>query len=104
MSWRYEFLIVGAACALWGIIIFFWLPNSPVTSKGWFTREERLMIIARARRNQTGLDSHGIKWYQIREALKDWKLYTFFMLGFIGNIPNGGISNVSCQTPSHGHV
>jgi MFS family permease len=79
-SWRYEFIIVGAACALWGIVIFFYLPNSPVTSKNWFSRDERLMIIARARRNQTGLDSAGIKWYQIREAALDWKTYTFFML------------------------
>ena len=31
--------------------------------------------------------------YQVWEAFTDIKLYLFFMLGVVGNIPNGGISN-----------
>lgn len=51
--WRYEFLIVGAACAVWGICIALLLPNSPLTARG-FSREERVLMIARQRKNQTG--------------------------------------------------
>jgi hypothetical protein len=30
------------------------------------------------------------------ETYTDYKTYMFCFLGFIANIPNGGISNVSC--------
>lgn len=31
--------------------------------------------------------------YQVVEAFTDIKLYLFFLLGLVGNVPNGGISN-----------
>lgn len=93
-SWRYEFLIVGAVCAAWGIVLAMLLPNSPATFRG-FSHDERLMMIARLRRNQTGIEHRQIKWSQVIETAKDYKTYMFFFLGFVGNIPNGGISNVS---------
>jgi hypothetical protein len=34
-----------------------------------------------------------MKPHQIFEALTDWKVWTFFLLGLSANIPNGGISN-----------
>jgi hypothetical protein len=70
------------------------LPNSPATFRG-FSHDERLMMIARLRRNQTGIEHRQIKWSQVIETAKDYKTYMFFFLGFVGNIPNGGISNVS---------
>ncbi|KAJ5806844.1 hypothetical protein N7474_010436 [Penicillium riverlandense] len=93
-SWRYEFLIVGACCSFWGIILALVLPNSPATFRG-FTRDERLMIIARLRHNQTGAEQRKIKWDQIKEAYLDYKTWIFFVLGVVSNIPNGGISNFS---------
>lgn len=32
-------------------------------------------------------------WYQIREALLDFKTWIFFALSFIGSMPAGGLSN-----------
>ncbi|OCF42569.1 hypothetical protein I317_03553 [Kwoniella heveanensis CBS 569] len=93
-SWRYEFLIVGAFCSAWGIVLLLFLPNSPVTFKG-FSHEEKLLMIARMRKNQTGIESRRINWGQIREACTDYKSYMFFLLGLLGNIPNGGLSNFS---------
>jgi len=93
-SWRYEFIIVGAVCSAWGVAIFLLLPNSPATFRG-FSHDEKLMMIARMRKNQSAIESGGIKRDQIIETLTDYKTYMFFFLGFIANIPNGGISNVS---------
>lgn len=56
------------------------------------------MMIARMRRNQTGIEHRKIKMDQVWETLTDYKTFLFFFLGFVANIPNGGISNVS--TPS----
>ncbi|KAH8800247.1 major facilitator superfamily domain-containing protein [Xylogone sp. PMI_703] len=93
-SWRYEFLIVGAFCSLWAIILFILVPNSPATFRG-FTYEERLLMIARMRQNQTGVEQNHINWRQVREAYLDYKTWLFFFFGFVSNIPNGGISNFS---------
>lgn len=93
-SWRYEFLVVGAVCAFWGIVLALLLPNSPATFWG-FTREEKLLMIARVRKNQTGVEQRHINWSQVKEAYLDYKVWLFTLLGFFANIPNGGISNFS---------
>lgn len=93
-SWRYEFLIVGAFCAAWGIVLAIVLPNSPTTFRG-FSHHEKLLMIARMRRSQTGVEQRRIHWGQIKEAVCDYKVWMFGILGFVANIPNGGISNFS---------
>lgn len=94
VSWRYEFIIVGAFCAFWALVLYLALPNSPRTIRG-FTHDERLLMIARVRRNQTGIEQRRINWGQVREAYLDYKTWLFTLLGFFANIPNGGISNFS---------
>jgi len=89
----FRFLIIGALCSAWGIVLFFLLPDSPPTARA-LTREDRLLAIARLRSNQTGVENREFKWYQAKEALFDIKTLLFFALGVVGNIPNGGISNV----------
>lgn len=91
-SWKYEFLVIGALCCVWGIVMFIMLPDSPVTAK-LLTRKQRRMAIKRLRDNQTGVENKQLKGYQVREAFMDYKLYLFFILGVVCNIPNGGISN-----------
>lgn len=52
-------------------------------------------MIARIRRNQTGVEHRQVNWKQIKEAYLDYKTWLFTLLGFVANIPNGGISNFS---------
>ncbi|KAK4550107.1 hypothetical protein LTR36_003074 [Oleoguttula mirabilis] len=91
-SWKLEFLIIGALCCIWGVVMFIFLPDSPVTAKGLSQREKRIAV-ERLRENQTGVENKHFKPYQVRDAFSDIKLYLFFFLGVVGNIPNGGISN-----------
>ncbi|OJJ81772.1 uncharacterized protein ASPGLDRAFT_75930 [Aspergillus glaucus CBS 516.65] len=91
-SWKYEFLIIGALCAIWGIVITIFLPDSPVTTR-YLSNREKWVAIERLRDNQTGVENKHLKWAQVWEALTDWKVWTFLLLGLSGNIPNGGISN-----------
>lgn len=72
-SWKYEFLIIGALCFSWGIVMFIFLPDSPVTAKGLSLDEKRLAV-ERLRSNQTGVENKHLKWYQIKEALTDFKV------------------------------
>ena len=91
-SWKYEFLIVGALCSLWGIVMFIFLPDSPVTAPG-LSLQHRRVAVERLRSNQTGVENKHFKPYQLKEAFLDQKLYLLFLAGVVGNIPNGGISN-----------
>ncbi|KAK7756355.1 hypothetical protein SLS62_001581 [Diatrype stigma] len=91
-SWKYEFLIIGALCCIWGTVMFIFLPDSPVTAKGLSLAEKR-MAVQRLRENQTGIENKHLKAYQVKEAFRDIKLYLFFFLGVVCNVPNGGISN-----------
>ncbi|KAG4437112.1 hypothetical protein IFR05_007410 [Cadophora sp. M221] len=91
-SWKYEFLLIGALCCIWGIVLFIFLPDSPVTAKA-LSPAQRRWAIHRLRENQTGVENKHLKGYQVKEAFLDPKLYLFFILGVVGNIPNGGISN-----------
>ncbi|KAI0152690.1 putative MFS allantoate transporter [Xylariaceae sp. FL1272] len=91
-SWKYEFLIIGALCSIWGIVMFIFLPDSPVKAK-CLSRAEKRMAVQRLRENQTGVENKHLKGHQVREAFMDIKLYLFFALGLVGNVPNGGFSN-----------
>ncbi|KAH8920612.1 MFS general substrate transporter [Atractiella rhizophila] len=91
-SWKYEFLIIGAMCALWSVILYLFVPSSPYDSK-WFTRRERLMIVSKKRNEQTVTDNRHWKWDQFFEGLLDPKIYLFFLFGFTANVPNGITSN-----------
>jgi MFS family permease len=91
-SWKYEFIIIGALCCTWGIVLFLFLPDSPVTAKG-LSRQERRWAVERLRGDQTGIENKQFKIYQLHEAFMDYKTYLFFLLGVVGNVPNGGISN-----------
>lgn len=91
-SWKYEFLIVGACCCIWGIVLWFFLPDSPVTAKV-LSIDEKRMAVERLRENQTGVENKTFKWVQVKEWAGDYKTYLFFLIGLVANIPNGGISN-----------
>ncbi|KAK5094942.1 hypothetical protein LTS08_008338 [Lithohypha guttulata] len=91
-SWRYEFIIIGALCTAWGIVIMILMPDSPVTAK-FLTNHQKRITVIRLKDNQTGVENKTFKPYQVWEALKDPKLYLFYVLGTVCNLPNGGISN-----------
>jgi len=86
-SWKYEFLIIGALCCCWGIVMFIFLPDSPVTAKGLSMHEKRIAV-ERLRDNQTGVENKHLKAYQLREVFLDYKTYLFYVLGVVGNVPN----------------
>lgn len=53
-------------------MLLLFLPNSPTTFRG-FTHDERLMMIARLRKNQTGIEQRRFKADQAMEWLTDYK-------------------------------
>jgi len=91
-SWKYEFLIIGTLCCAWGIVLFIFLPDSPVTAK-FLSQSEKRMAVERLRENQTGIENKHFKTYQVMEAFTDYKTLLFFLIAFAANVPSAGISN-----------
>ncbi|KAF2194346.1 MFS allantoate transporter [Zopfia rhizophila CBS 207.26] len=86
------FLICGGITFLWGLIILYFLPDSPMTAK-YFTLEEKTVLLGIGRRNQTGLLNHTIKWNQIKEGFMDLQVWILFIFVLLNELVNGGVAN-----------
>jgi ACS family allantoate permease-like MFS transporter len=92
--YQYIYITYGSFTTGWGIMLFFALPDSPVTA--WFlNHEERLAAVARVRRNQTGMINRHFKRDQVIETILDPKTWFFFLFTFISNVVNGGLNAFS---------
>ena len=84
--YQYLYITYGSFTVGWGLMLFFVLPDLPVSA--WFLdHEERLAAVARVRHNQTGMINRSFKWEQALEALLDFKTWFFFLYTFIGIVP-----------------
>jgi MFS family permease len=91
-SWKYEFVIIGALCVLWGIVMLVVLPDSPLTTQ-YLNPAQRTIMIDRLRENQTGIENRHFKMHQFLEAITDFKVHLFFLIAFFQAIVNGGVTN-----------
>jgi ACS family allantoate permease-like MFS transporter len=87
------YIIYGLITLFWAIALFLFLPDSP-TSARFLTEREGQEASDRLRVNQTGLNDNSIKWEQVWEALKDYKIWMLFFYQIANNIPNGGLTTV----------
>ncbi|KAL7895564.1 major facilitator superfamily domain-containing protein [Trichoderma sp. SZMC 28014] len=89
-SWKPIFLILGGVTLLWSIVLFFFLPDNPMTSKH-LTDAERQIAIRRLERNNAGTISHEFNKSQFFEAFRDYKLYSCFFIVLLTGVPSGAI-------------
>ncbi|CBF84701.1 hypothetical protein AN8901.2 [Aspergillus nidulans FGSC A4] len=92
--WRAIFLILGGITVAWGLVLLLFLPDDILSAKR-FTIEEKALLVARGRLARTGILSHQIKWYQIREALLDPQVWILFLFMLLNETINGGLANFS---------
>lgn len=60
---------------------------------------EKFVCLERIKSNNTGVEDKKIKWYQVRECFCDPKTWLLFVFGIAQNIPNGGVSVQTAETP-----
>ena len=75
----------------------FYLPYSPERCR-WFTAEESQTALTRLRHEDpeshaTLADVNDINKVEVFEAFKDWKIFFYMIMFFVGSIPNTAISN-----------
>ncbi|KAL5342334.1 putative MFS allantoate transporter [Aspergillus crustosus] len=89
--WKAVFLVTGLATAVYGMFMYYFLPDSPITAR-WLSEEEKAIAIERLRGNQQGIGSKVFKWNQFREAFTDVRTYLIFLFMVTVCIPCGGIT------------
>lgn len=93
-SWQILFLVVGLITVCFGIIVVFFLPDSPMRCK-FLSREEKLWTIERLRKNQTGIENKTVKFNQIIECFTDPQTWLLSLIMISANVPNGAVSSYS---------
>ena len=64
--------LLGCVTVVWGLFVFWWLPDSPMRAKCW-SREDRVLMVERVRKNETGIQNRSFKVYQ---ASQHFNLYS----------------------------
>jgi MFS family permease len=90
-QWKLLYLILGALAVFNGLLVFFFLPDSPNTAR-FLSEEERIAALERVRLDQAGTHNKKIKRYQIVETFKDVRTWIMFIIILCIGIPNGGLS------------
>ncbi|KAK5557124.1 hypothetical protein LTR46_004935 [Exophiala xenobiotica] len=90
-SWQFLFIIFGALTFLWGVVMYFVLPNNPQTAK-FLTPEERKLAFARVQGVRHSADTRKWSNAQFKEALIDPRSWLFFLLNVFITLPGGGLS------------
>jgi MFS family permease len=86
--WKYQFIVIGAATAVWGVVQWFLLPDNPV-SAFFLSERQRVVAIERLRADQVGIENKTIKKEQVVETFKDPKTYMYIIMVFACNLTNG---------------
>lgn len=90
-SWQILFLLFGLVTVAVGILVFLFLPDSPMKSR--FSDAEKIHILERVRENETGVENKHLKWNQVKEVLLDVKTWLMSLIVILTNVPNGAVSS-----------
>lgn len=94
--WQQMYLILGGIALLFGLVVFLFMPDSPATIR-YLNERERQVAVFRIKQNKSGIHDTKWKWDQFFEAIRDPRLYLFFLGVFTANVANGGVSNFGSE-------
>ncbi|KAJ5660593.1 Major facilitator superfamily domain general substrate transporter [Penicillium longicatenatum] len=103
-SWRYLFAFEGLITGAIGIIAVFWMPASPVQTKGglrgkdgWFTEHEEKIIVNRVIRDDpskgTMHNRQAVTPKLLWQSLQDYHMWPIYSIGVIWLIPSTPATN-----------
>lgn len=94
-SWQIFFLAMGLITVVFGIIMYFTLPDNPMQAN-FLTKAEKLIVLENIRSNQTGTENKTFKWQQVKELLlHDKHTWPMILLTIVSMIPCGAIITFS---------
>ncbi|KXT09227.1 hypothetical protein AC579_3507 [Pseudocercospora musae] len=69
-GWRIMFLVLGLISLVAGALSFIFMPDTPMAAR-FLTNLEKKALLQHVAVNKTGVSSHNIEWYQLKEVLVD---------------------------------
>lgn len=85
------FMFMGAFSLFFVPLVWYLLPNSPLTARFLNKGNDRLIAIDRLKENNTGTKASKFKWNQFKETITDIKTYGWCAMWFCAACPSGGI-------------
>lgn len=95
-AWRVVFLVFGGVTLVWSGVVWWGVPSA--VGRAWFLpREGDGERAVRRVRGNLGVAGRRGEWKgeQVWEAVRDPQSWLFVVIQFCGQIPNGGVTNVS---------
>ena len=90
-SWRWLFIIYGAATIGLGLVAFFVLIDVPEQSK-FLTEEQKAFVIERVNRDRGDAVADKITLASLSTPLKDWKIWSYAFLFLTATTPSYALS------------
>jgi len=78
-GWRIMFLTLGLFTAFFGVMIFLFVPDTPMKAK-FLNEEEKAMLIEHIKVDQIGIENKRFKPSQVLEALLDVQTWCVFLI------------------------
>lgn len=99
--WKWFMVITGGITVLFGIAVWVWLPDNPL-SASFLTLEERAQAVLRIKSNHSGIEQKHFKKYQFLEAITEQKTWLFFLHAWSQEMANGLTNQYSLIIKSFG--
>ncbi|KAJ9157315.1 Major facilitator superfamily [Pleurostoma richardsiae] len=81
-GWRWLYIVCGCMTVPVGVAAFFFLPDTPYTTRAWYlTKEERILAQERVRKAGKAPPAN-INFQTFKRILSHWRWY-FFVLGYV---------------------
>ncbi|KAM6506907.1 hypothetical protein FALCPG4_018725 [Fusarium falciforme] len=91
-SWRLIFLLLGLLSCITGALLFFFMPDSPL-SVSWLNEREKAIAVKRVSDDQLGIKNSSYKWEQIKEALTDYRCWMMVLQMFFSQATGSVTTN-----------
>jgi hypothetical protein len=65
----------------WAFVIWFFLPDSPLSPGRFFKQEEKDILAQRFYETSRARDRQPFRWYQFKEALLEIKTWIYLLMG-----------------------
>jgi MFS transporter, ACS family, allantoate permease len=83
--WRWFFIIFGLIGLVWAVVLWLWMPDSPMTAK-FLNDREKAIAVERLRENRIGISNAEFKKNQLLETFTDFKVWYGFFFSILYTI------------------
>jgi hypothetical protein len=87
-SWRCQFIVIGCVTSVWGVLLWFLLPDNPIQASN-LTKRSRIVAVEGLRSDRVGIENKAVKRDQIIETFTNTKTYMYMIMLFAVNLING---------------